>query len=289
MNESRLAHRPRIVVPQGLQGVEVHSGRGREGDAKQLFHEEYLFLLLAGTTAMLELGSDSDLVPDRRLIMIAPEAEGCCTAIRDHRYLALLLHPDLTAAPDGEVPGVRLALKERWAAQPEAAEAFVRLCEVLDSLEADEAERGREAIDTFLALLVEIGLAARSAGDERGSPVLRRAREHVRSSFTRGLPLDELSIRTGMCKFALVRAFKREFGLPPHAYQTHLRVNLARALIRQGVPIAHAALQAGFSDQSHLNRHFKRRLGFTPGQYAKQVVRRRKGTATRADPLPVPG
>jgi AraC-like DNA-binding protein len=45
----------------------------------------------------------------------------------------------------------------------------------------------------------------------------------------------------------------------------------ARDLLRSGVPIAEAALRTGFVDQSHLNRHFKRIIGVTPGQYRKNV------------------
>ncbi|MEM8614505.1 MAG: helix-turn-helix domain-containing protein [Cyanobacteria bacterium P01_H01_bin.105] len=44
----------------------------------------------------------------------------------------------------------------------------------------------------------------------------------------------------------------------------------AKRLLASGYPILTAALATGFSsDQSHLHRHFQRRLGITPGQYAK--------------------
>ena len=57
-------------------------------------------------------------------------------------------------------------------------------------------------------------------------------------------------------------------GLTPHAYLNHIRVLRARDLLRQGCPIAQAAVNVGFVDQSHLHRHFKRIVGVTPGQYA---------------------
>lgn len=77
-----------------------------------------------------------------------------------------------------------------------------------------------------------------------------------------------------MSRYALVRRFKAEIGLPPHTYQTALRVQLAKRLIEAGARPVDAALRAGFTDQSHLNRHF-RRIGMTPAVYAKAVARGR--------------
>jgi AraC-like DNA-binding protein len=49
------------------------------------------------------------------------------------------------------------------------------------------------------------------------------------------------------------------------------RARKAQAMLRRGIPIADAACQAGFADQSHLNRIFKRLFGYTPGQYSNSV------------------
>jgi AraC-like DNA-binding protein len=66
----------------------------------------------------------------------------------------------------------------------------------------------------------------------------------------------------------LVRAFSREYGLPPHRYLTGRRVDLARRLLLAGMPAAEVAGAAGFYDQSHLTRHFRRMLGTGPAHYA---------------------
>ena len=66
----------------------------------------------------------------------------------------------------------------------------------------------------------------------------------------------------------LVRAFSAEFGLPPHRYLTGRRVDLARRLVLGGMPAAEVAGVAGFHDQSHLTRHFRRVTGTTPGRFA---------------------
>ena len=64
-------------------------------------------------------------------------------------------------------------------------------------------------------------------------------------------------------------AQRAEVGLPPHAYLDSVRIRQAERLIRAGRPLAGVAAEVGFSSQSHLTRQFKRLVGVTPGQYAR--------------------
>jgi transcriptional regulator GlxA family with amidase domain len=50
-------------------------------------------------------------------------------------------------------------------------------------------------------------------------------------------------------------------------------VRHAKSLLRAGLPIALVAAEAGFYDQAHLTRHFKRIVGLTPGRYATEARR----------------
>jgi AraC-like DNA-binding protein len=45
------------------------------------------------------------------------------------------------------------------------------------------------------------------------------------------------------------------------------RVRRAKSLLHAGLPIASAAIAAGFYDQAQLTRHFKRVVGVPPGRY----------------------
>lgn len=57
--------------------------------------------------------------------------------------------------------------------------------------------------------------------------------------------------------------------MPPHAYQINVRLDRAKDLLLRGWPISEVAREAGFYDQSHFTRYFKRLVGVTPGSYAK--------------------
>lgn len=72
---------------------------------------------------------------------------------------------------------------------------------------------------------------------------------------------------TGMSREGFTRRFKKRNGVPPHTFWMIERLNRARKLLRSGEPIATVAAVAGFSDQSHLSRCFRRIFGITPGRY----------------------
>lgn len=83
--------------------------------------------------------------------------------------------------------------------------------------------------------------------------------------------LEEIADACGVNTFRLIRTFRRATGIAPYAYLVLMRVNRARALLEAGVPISRAALQCGFSDQSHLTRTFTRTFGVSPGRYRRAI------------------
>ena len=102
------------------------------------------------------------------------------------------------------------------------------------------------------------------------SSAVSRTRELLAERLAGPPSLDELAAAAGMSPFALLRAFRAETGLPPHAYLNQLRVRLARQLLDAGLPPAQVAADAGFADQPHLTRHFKRAVGVPTGAYQRE-------------------
>ncbi|MFE6163412.1 AraC family transcriptional regulator [Streptomyces sp. NPDC056486] len=84
-----------------------------------------------------------------------------------------------------------------------------------------------------------------------------------------GVSLDEAARLVHAHPSHLVRAFSGAFGIAPHQYVMSRRVDHARRLLLAGQPPGEVATAAGFYDQSHLTRHFKRVVGIAPGRYAR--------------------
>ena len=108
-----------------------------------------------------------------------------------------------------------------------------------------------------------------SLGQE--SRAIREARAYIEARCTESITLAQLAQVARLSRYHLVRVFQKQVGLPPHKYQMQRRVARAKELIQRGQPLCTVALDCGFADQSHLNKHFKRVLGLTPGQYRNSV------------------
>ncbi len=106
-----------------------------------------------------------------------------------------------------------------------------------------------------------------AATEPAAEGVAAQLRDMLDARMLDGVTLDEAAAVLHAHPAHLVRAFTRRFGLPPHRYLTGRRVELARRLLLAGAPPAEVATSAGFYDQAHLNRHFRRYVGVTPARY----------------------
>jgi len=81
------------------------------------------------------------------------------------------------------------------------------------------------------------------------------------------ISLEELAQQVGLSRYAIIRLFKANVGLTPHAFQINLKINQARELLKQGISLAELAVNLGFNDQSHFHKAFKAHTGVTPRQF----------------------
>ena len=116
-----------------------------------------------------------------------------------------------------------------------------------------------------------IKLMSRHGRNKMDAPTQSVAQEPLTlvKQFIDDIPGADISLEE-LATLAELKQFQCLFGLPPHAYQIQARVRLAKQKIKEGYKLLDVALECGFHDQSHLNRHFKRTMGVTPGQYAKE-------------------
>jgi AraC-like DNA-binding protein len=149
--------------------------------------------------------------------------------------------------------------------QPELYAGLHRLYDVLTDQQAEHLQKHSAAL-TFMAA-VQQALSPTPALPRQGHRGLVRAAEFIRHNHTRSLKLDEICSAANLSPSYLIRAFKDTYGLTPHAYLTNCRIEFSRSQLRRGRPIAEVALAAGFSDQAHLQRSFKKLVAATPGQY----------------------
>jgi AraC-like DNA-binding protein len=93
----------------------------------------------------------------------------------------------------------------------------------------------------------------------------------IQEQYAQTLDTERLARYAGLHTSHFIRVFHRLTGLPPQAYLRQVRVARARQLICAGAELADVACRAGFFDQAHLTREFKKIYSITPGRFARDV------------------
>lgn len=150
-----------------------------------------------------------------------------------------------------------------WTDGGAPARAMLRVLEALrlwpEDLEA--------VVDEVLAEMP--ALLDGEAGGEASPPAwIRGVRRRLQEESREPPLVRDLAAEAGVHPTYLTRRFKRAYGFTVTGYVRHLRVRDAVRLMAAGTtPLGRVALEAGFADQSHLCRVFKRETGLTPGRF----------------------
>jgi len=130
-------------------------------------------------------------------------------------------------------------------------------------------EVSRLAIESItLGVLAEASRRAAQATERPAPSWLQQARALVDTHFSKPLPLVEVARRVGVHPVHLARTFRRVHRITFAGYVRHVRIEFARRELEASVtPLGDIAVAAGFCDQSHFSRLFKRYTGQTPAEY----------------------
>jgi AraC family transcriptional regulator len=228
-----------------LGGLQI-STTPYEGGSTLPWHEHdeaYLCLVAAGGYSQQSGGTELDCQPG--LLLAHPE-DAPAAALAGNRVLFRLI------AANNRLPG--------------ADRLLARIERELRATD-DAAPLALQS-----AVLELIALACR-AGDEQRRPAwLQRVVQRLHDDPSHTPSLNELATLAGVHPSHLARSFQRMQGVSVGEYQRGIRIELARKALRDGRrSIAEIAAEAGFSDQSHFARVFRRATGQTPREFRQTL------------------
>jgi AraC-like DNA-binding protein len=237
------------------------------------FHDEYLVGVTEQGLQEFSCRRALHRSTPGRVILIEPGEvhDGHAPDETGFTYSMLYLSPNwlaetCTRVADGAFASHRAGFRATLNDEPRLASAIQRAFWMLHTPESRLARD--EALDALAAVLTRhFGASVVTGTGERANHAARRARELLRERMEQDPGLDELARLCGADRFQLTRAFRKAYGLPPHAYLVQLRLAAARKRLAAGEAPAEVAAVVGFADQSHLGRWFRRAFGLTPAAY----------------------
>jgi len=201
----------------------------------------------------------------------ARHANGVLRVSIDPLHVARLMSPSLN-----DVRPVRL--RRTFAIQSP------QLAHLMRALRAEAAASTPGGLAMVEAVTAAVGhLLVRHAGIEqsRRARILgglsavakRRVLELIHAALDARLTIETLAGEAGLSPAHFARAFRESLGQPPHQYLLALRLERARRLLETThASLSDIAQRAGFADQAHFTRLFKRAFGVTPGAMVRRAL-----------------
>ncbi|RUV16836.1 AraC family transcriptional regulator [Mesorhizobium sp. M7A.F.Ca.MR.245.00.0.0] len=252
--------------PAGMERIEARF----HGSAFDLHrHDTYAIgVTLHGVQTFRYLGAARHSLPGQIIVLHPDELHDGGAGTEDGlRYRMLYLEPSLMLDCLGGVslPFVR-----------DGVVADAAFCAtLLSALGPLEQELDELFVDDFLTELMQSLIRH---GGQSARPMTRTAwraaalaRDYLTENLNRPVRSGELEAVTGLDRYALSRHFRAAFSTSPHRFLVMRRLQRARRMIAAGEPLAQIAVEAGFSDQSHFIRQFKKAFGMTPGRWSSLI------------------
>ena len=242
----------------GIERAEVHLSAYRFEPHR---HDTYAVgVTTAGVQSFRYRGERRICLPGQLHVLHPDEVHDGAAATDDgFGYRILYISPELVreALGGGELPFVADPVSEH---PGPIASLLADIHEPIDEL------RRADAAATVASCLAALGGCPprRGAIDTKAVVLVRDYLDAHARENTSAAALEQIA---GMDRFTIARQFRRAFGTSPDRYRTLRRLALARIAIQRGEPLARAAADAGFSDQSHMTRQFKRTYGLTPARW----------------------
>ncbi|MFE3519441.1 AraC family transcriptional regulator [Streptomyces sp. NPDC059166] len=256
-----------------LPGVDLLRARYVRHTFPRHSHEGYV--LAAVTSGVEEVGVPGGTVRagPGTVLMINPEVPHSARAGTPEGWVYDTLYPSAQLVND---VAAEMTSARGTAGFTETGVSDPRAVRLISQVHRAAEEGNALAADSVLRVMVA-QLLDRHGGPlptrtprSAGAGDAARARAVLEERMARPPTLEALASELGTSPFALLRAFRKRYGMPPHTWLTDARVRRARSLLDRGTAPAEAAVAVGFSDQPHLNRHFTRIVGVPPGAYRRE-------------------
>lgn len=224
-------------------------------------HDTYtVALTIAGVQAFNYRGAKRHSLPGQVLILHPDEMhDGHCWDEAGFSYWAAYVPPTHVQTVLGGAP---LPFVVNGVSTDPALIAAATVL-VIDCAGVDDPDAYEDALYDLAQAMNDVGGKAETAKIANRTAVMQ-ARECLESTVVLGTRLEQLEHVTGCDRWQLSRDFRALLGTSPYRYLQQRRVDLAKRLLREGATLAGAAHGAGFADQSHFGRTFRKAVGLTP-------------------------
>ena len=171
----------------------------------------------------------------------------------------------LSTAETKWLVGKLRSLPSSFAFTEPLAQSFRRLWQLYDDVPKGTVRRKLLMRDAVMRCLLDVVEASEVKVEEQSDMRLDSIIEKIRNNPSREYPIDELAEGAAMSVAKLTESFRRETGLPPHAFVVFCRIAKAKEILSSTKTSVGAIANAlGFTSSQHFATQFRRETGMSP-------------------------
>ncbi|MFV0395403.1 MAG: AraC family transcriptional regulator [Coprobacillaceae bacterium] len=259
----------RHIYYDAVLNIEIYNLKGIVQKFPNHFHEYYVIGFVEDGKRHLWCKNKEYDLEAGDLIIFNPNDAHCCAPINDEilDYRAInipvaIMNKYALLINETETPFfVNIVVSH--------SQAVTMIQEVYDAIlnEKDILEKEEKLYMLLEFIIIEHIDLEREYNSVKKHEDILNVCHYMEENYSENISLTDLLSITSFGKSYLLRAFTKQVGVSPYRYLQSIRLNKAKQLLEQNIPILDVAIMVGFSDQSHLTNYFKEFIGVTPKQY----------------------
>ena len=254
-----------------LPFVEARYSKSSQTDFKPHMHSSFSIGAIDQGEVLYSVAKQKEILRPGMLAIINPESVHSCNTLHgnDRSYYMLYLQKEWCTKVQACLWGAT-DFQCSTTIKIEDKDIYQNYCTVLKGLFSDQLHL-QEKEQLLFELVSKVFNSITQQNTIQPTRIDRKNIEQLkkilREDLQSDLPLETIAADFHINPYTLLRHFKEQTGITPHAYRMNCRIEQAKQLLQQGIPIVDAAFECGFFDQSHLHRHFKAHTAATPKEY----------------------
>lgn len=249
--------------------IEAHQFNGIMQKFPNHFHEYYVIGFVASGRRYLTSRNKNYVIDAGDLILFNPLDNHACQQADDKPldWRSININEDVMRETVRQITGMDYLPKFTTTVACRSEAVFL-LSELHELIMEQSRDFKKEEIFFFLIeQLIKEYTEPTTENLAADSEEIQKSCIYMEQHYARQITLDELSRLSNLNKYTLLRNFTKQRGVTPYQYLEAIRIGEAKKLLEKGVEPLDAAMQTGFSDQSHFTKFFKKLIGLTPRQY----------------------
>jgi len=233
-------------------------------------HEEFVIGVVSNGQMNGFIDGTTKSVNKKSIVTMNPDTAHSNWSLKHHSYSqsAVNIQPSyLTTLLKENFNSKQVYFKTGLLENETLSNEFISLMSEFENNELSTIDYECRLIEVINKILLANTCVREEGGLSKHDIAIMRAKEFMQDNLSLDITLDDISQEIDVSKYHFLRLFKKYTHFSPHVYLMFKRLEQAKKLLQQGKNIVDVVYSCGFSDQSHLNKHFKAYVGLTPKVY----------------------